>query len=344
MIWRKLLSGIRRTIAEARGANKSLSGAAYSLERSAELVEVRKIWDQAPHNAFTDLIRFEDLWYCAFREGQSHISLDGVIRVITSPDGRAWTSATLLSSPIADLPDLRDPKITVTPDGRLLLSAAATFRSPNEFITSRSRTLVWFSSDGIQWSEPVEIGNSGMFLWRVTWHKDRAYSIGYSYSQDVEKFIRLYTSRDGSQFDALVDNLFNQGFPNEATMIFGEDDTGLCLLRRDPDSAQLGSASPPYTNWNWQSLDVRLGGPNMLLLPNGRIVAAGRLYDGEVRTSLLWLDANSGTLTEFLTLPSGGDTSYPGLVWHDRMLWVSYYSSHEGKASIYLAKVRFPNI
>ena len=43
-----------------------------------------------------------------------------------------------------------------------------------------------------------------------------------------------------------------------------------------------------------------------------------------------------------LTLPSGGDTSYPGLVWHDGLLWVSYYSSHEGKSAIYLAKVKVP--
>ena len=41
----------------------------------------------------------------------------------------------------------------------------------------------------------------------------------------------------------------------------------------------------------------------------------------------------------FLELPSGGDTSYPGLVWYDGILWVSYYSSHEGKTSIYLAKL-----
>jgi hypothetical protein len=43
-----------------------------------------------------------------------------------------------------------------------------------------------------------------------------------------------------------------------------------------------------------------------------------------------------------LTLPSGGDTSYPGLAWHDGLLWMSYYSSHEGKAAIYLAKVKLP--
>ncbi|OQB35591.1 MAG: hypothetical protein BWY09_02248 [Candidatus Hydrogenedentes bacterium ADurb.Bin179] len=44
--------------------------------------------------------------------------------------------------------------------------------------------------------------------------------------------------------------------------------------------------------------------------------------------------------TPVLELPSGGDTSYPGLVWYDGLLWVSYYASHEGKTSIYLAKVK----
>jgi len=43
-------------------------------------------------------------------------------------------------------------------------------------------------------------------------------------------------------------------------------------------------------------------------------------------------------MIELLRLPSGGDTSYPGLVWHGGLLWVSYYSSHEGRASIYLAR------
>jgi hypothetical protein len=43
-----------------------------------------------------------------------------------------------------------------------------------------------------------------------------------------------------------------------------------------------------------------------------------------------------------LQLPSGGDTSYPGMVWHEGILWMSYYSSHEGKTSIYLARIRLP--
>jgi hypothetical protein len=46
------------------------------------------------------------------------------------------------------------------------------------------------------------------------------------------------------------------------------------------------------------------------------------------------------TLTPILELPSGGDCSYPGMVFHEGHLFVSYYSSHEGKASIYIAKIK----
>jgi hypothetical protein len=29
-----------------------------------------------------------------------------------------------------------------------------------------------------------------------------------------------------------------------------------------------------------------------------------------------------------------------GMVWHGGVLWVSYYSSHEGDAAVYLARVK----
>ncbi len=91
------------------------------------LVEARRIWDEAPHNAFTDLIRFKDRWYCVFREGQRHVSPDGTLRVITSADGNEWESAALITS---DNSDLRDAKITVTPDGRLMLAGAEAINQP----------------------------------------------------------------------------------------------------------------------------------------------------------------------------------------------------------------------
>ena len=315
-----------------------LAAGAVQESSQVELIDVSKIWDQAPHNAFTDLIMFKGRWYCVFREGEAHVSPDGALRVITSSDGKTWTSAALLSSPTADL---RDAKITIAPDDRLTLSGAAALHQPAEF---RHQSLIWYSSDGKTWSEPIKIGDPNMWIWRVTWHKGVAYGIGYDTSG--ERFIRLYVSRDGVKFDTLVSNLFDRGYPNETSMIFLDDDTCLCLLRRDgdPGTAQLGVAKPPYKEWMWKDLGVKIGGPHIIRLPDSRIVAAGRLYDDQVRTSLLWLDPDAGTATEFLKLPSGGDTSYPGLVFHEGLLWVSYYSSHEGKTSIYLAKVRVPGI
>ncbi|MGW8178432.1 MAG: hypothetical protein ACWGQW_06660, partial [bacterium] len=72
----------------------------------------------------------------------------------------------------------------------------------------------------------------------------------------------------------------------------------------------------------------------------GHWIAAGRLIDEKgPKTALCSLDVAKETLEPLLTLPSGGDTSYPGLVWNEDTLWVSYYSSHEGRTCIYLARV-----
>lgn len=300
-------------------------------------LEVRKIWDQAPHNAFTDLIRHQDRWVCVFREGAGHVSPDGALRVITSADGERWTSSALLKDPAMDL---RDAKIVRTPDGRLMLCGAGA-RNPDR---KPHQSLVWFSDDAAQWSEATPVGDPDLWLWRVTWRADVAYGIGYGTAG--REFIRLYSSRDGRKFETLVEDLHHDGGPNETSILFRDDGTALCLLRRDgkPSTALLGTSKPPYTEWTWKDLGKRIGGPHLIALPDGRIVAAGRLYDGKTRTSLLWLDPAAGTLSEFQKLPSGGDTSYPGLIIHDGRLWVSYYSSHEGKTAIYLAKMPLPKL
>ncbi len=57
-------------------------------------------------------------------------------------------------------------------------------------------------------------------------------------------------------------------------------------------------------------------------------------------TALCYLDMTEHKMTRLLKLPSGGDTSYPGLLWHDSLLYLSYYSSHESKTSIYLARIK----
>lgn len=297
-----------------------------------QLLQVCKIWDEAPHNAFTDLVWHQGRFWCVFREGKGHVSRDGALRVISSTDGVTWKSAARVTSHIEDL---RDPKLTLTPGGRFMLSGAGALHQP---MPHTHQSYVWFSEDGRDWGAPQPVGDPGYWLWRMTWHKDACYAIGYNTGK--EKNIRLYRSLDGRKFETLDDNLYDLGFPNESALVFEPDGTARCLLRRDPEHGLLGISPPPYVHWEWRDVGRRIGGPCLLRLPDGRLIAAVRLYDGKVRTALVWVNPETGHLSECLKLPSGGDTSYAGLAWHAGLLYVSYYSSHENKTTIYLARVK----
>jgi hypothetical protein len=298
-----------------------------------KLLDVKKIWDEAPHNAFTDLVQFQESWFCVFREGKAHVSPDGALRVLTSKDGVTWKSAARISSEDSDL---RDAKITVTPSGELMLSGVGALHDKSKHT---HQSLAWFSKDGSNWSEAIPIGEIDNWLWRVTWNAKTAYGIGYGVGK--EKHVRLYSSNDGKKFETIVPRLHEVGYPNESSIIF-VGDTAYALLRRDgkPNSGLLGISKSPFQDWEWKDLQTRIGGPHFIRHPDGRFLAVVRLYDKKVRTALCELDVKEGKLKELLALPSGGDTSYAGLVLHEGVLWISYYSSHEGKTSIYLARVK----
>lgn len=306
------------------------------------LVESVCIWDTAMHSAFTDLVRFEGGWLCTFREGERHVhGADGRVRVLASADGRTWESVALLAE---EGVDLRDPKLSVTPDGRAMLVMGGSVYEENEL--TRRRPRVAFSTDGRKWGEPEPVLADGDWLWRVTWHAGRAY--GVSYVADAERWqLKLVVSDDGVDYE-LVSELDVTGRPNEATLRFLPDETMLALVRREADDkeAWVGTSRPPYTTWEWKPTGHRIGGPNFLVVPGRGTWAAGRHYAQDetgastYRTVLGRLGA-AGFEPELL-LPSDGDTSYPGLVWHADELWMSYYSSHEERSAIYIARVTLP--
>lgn len=331
-------------VALALTFNVTGCGLAIGSETTGRLLSVERIWNAAPHNAFTDLVRFNDAFYVGFREGSTH-GVPGVgqpggnLRILRSDDGVDWTSAGLIVGGINR--DLRDAKLAVTPDNRLMLEGAL---APHTAASQR-QSLVWFSDDGTTWSDSTDIGDPNYWLWGVHWQDDAVYSIGYgpTTSSSSNWITRLYRSEDGTTFDTHVPTLNGLSGISEGAMLFLDDGTAHALIRRDAGSqmAQWGTSSGDLTQWTWQESNYRVGGPELIKLPDGRIVAAGRRYDGGQRTSLMFVDPATGALDEFLVLPSGGDTSYPGMVWHEDRLWVSYYSSHEGKSSIYMAQVDF---
>ncbi len=320
-----------------------LTAAVTAVPPKLELLGTQKIWDQAPHNAFTDLIAWKDSLYCAFREGRSHVSTDGRIRILRSTDGQTWESAALVSFQGYDF---RDAHLSVTPDDRLmLLGGAAPRKKDNE--SAPTGSFVTFSDDGTAWTTPQIVVEPGRWLWQVTWHDGKAYGVSYSAPGD-DKYLALLVSTDGLKYEPLVPRLFDQGYPDETTLRFAEDGTCYALVRRDryngaPTSPVLGVSKPDYTKWQWHDLGSEFnsfGGPNFIELPCGQWIAAGRMHQGGTHTALASLDVRNAKMTPLLRLPSGGDTSYCGLLWYNDLLLVSYYSSHEGKTAIYLARVK----
>lgn len=308
---------------------------ARAADDNVQLLEARRIWDQAPHNAFTSLVRFHDRWVCAFREAEKHVgpNVEGKMRVIVSDDAEKWESAALLADPRGDI---RDAKLSIMPDGRLMLLTATHLRGQPVH-----QSVAWFTSDLKKWEGPVDVGERNVWIWGIRWHKGVGYSIGYSTS--AEHFVRLYKTSDGKRFETIVDRLkVPAKFPNENAIVFDAHDEATVLLRSDPDNACIGRAAPPYTDWTWKQANARVGGPALMQTPDGRLLGAGRLHEPKVHTALFWVDPQKATITDCLALPSGGDTSYPGLVLRDGVLYVSYYSSHETKTCIYLAKCRLP--
>lgn len=301
----------------------------------ATLAHVARIWDAADHNAFTDLIRWHDTWWCTFREAYDHVGGDGRIRVLTSTGGTHWTSAALIDERGIDL---RDPKLTITPDDRLMIVACGTVYDGDTWRGRQPRVM--FSSDGYTWSAPERVQADGDWLWSLIWHNGRAYGVTYRTPGD-EWTTTLVSSVDGRHFED-VSTFDVRGWPNETALRVMPDGEMMAFLRRDGGNraALVGRSRAPYTEWTWRETVHRIGGPNLIRLPDGDIWAGGRCHFGGLKTVLGRLTFADGFSPE-LALPSAGDTGYPGLVWHEGRLWVSYYASHEGKAAIYLAQVTF---
>lgn len=331
----------------------SPAGLAQETAGQKYLLAVDRIWDQAPHSAFTDLVEFNGRLYCTFREGTGHVpgkeGNNGTIRVIVSSDGQNWRSVARIVEPGVDL---RDPKISVTPNGRLMLLFGGSYYEGEKLL--RRQTRVSFSNPrGTDFSEPravaidPQIRTDGDWLWRVTWRGNTGYGVLYQLEQSGsdEYKAHLVSTRDGLNY-RFISTFSIHGRPNETTLRFlpnGEPAGEMVAwVRRERGNQHgwIGFSRAPYRDWVWKEQSARLGGPNLLVLPTGQIVGItrGHLPDRKTNTYLALL-GRDGSIDPLVTLPSGGDTSYAGIVRRADRLYVSYYSSHEGRSAIYLATI-----
>ncbi len=298
-----------------------------------QIVTVAPIWSESGHNAFPDLISFQGTLFCAFREAASHEESNGWIRILKSREGTKWEPVALIKK---EGIDLRDPRFSLMGDRLQLIMGGSVWDQEGKFVDRTPH--VSFSDDGSNWTVVQDLEMAGDWIWRVTWNDGVGY--GASYRTGKEWVLSLLKTTDGVHFSAVTPLKVTE-FPSETTLRFLSDGTLVALVRRR-GNAWIGQAKAPYTEWTWNDCGYKLGGPNFIVLPDQSLWMGARFYRTEKLEPYTALGPMTFTSVEpTIPLPSSGDTGYPGLALHEGSLFVCYYSSHEEKTNIYIAKLKF---
>jgi hypothetical protein len=302
------------------------------------------VWNEAPHNAFTDLIKFTDFYYCVFREGSSHNSYDGKLRVVRSIDGITWNKFSLLS---LQNKDLRDPHFFIDDNNILAIGTNATDKNG-----AFENKVYKLQLDSFVLSKRMQVDND-YWLWSFSKFNGKLYSMGYNIRQtcfnnfvnSTKSKIMLFHNEDSactSFSNVLPGNLSVSNFhcPNESTMTFTGDSSLITVLRdENGEGSHVGISKFPFFNWEWKSFPYYVRGPKVALLPNGKLfLCAGSMINYN-KTYYEIIDPKTLAVEKVRAFVSGGDTGYPGVIIEGNTALVSYYSSHEGNSRVYIERI-----
>ncbi len=312
---------------------------APSAEKPKVRVEsIRRFEHNGEHNSFTDLCKFKGRYYLAYRScPDGHmVHPTSSIRVWSSADTKNWEEVARFSVPKRDT---RDPHFLVFNDKLFLYSGTwyCGESSPKNYDMNEQLGYGIVSDNGRDWSDPIMLeGTYGHYIWRAAAYDGKAYLCGrrkHEFSAKSRKEgtdmieSAMLVSEDGLAFTTKA--LFQEHNGDETAFIFEPDGGVVAIGRRGRDKAEICRSKPPYKEWRRSDLDRYIGGPLITVWEDNILVGGRKQSDGRNVTSLYWLEGENG-LSEFATLPSDGDNSYPGFVaTGPKRGLLSYYSSHE---------------
>lgn len=306
---------------------------------SVKVTNVRQVFDNGEHNAFTDLVRFRDDYYLAFRScPDGHmVHPSASVIVLTSKDLKSWRQVHRFQ---VKTRDTRDPHFLVFKN-RLFLYTGTWYSgetSPpiGDYDLNLHLGYAVHSDDGSAWSDPVMLeGTFGHYIWRANEFDGIAYLCGRrKHGFDVrprgagaEVESAMLESEDGLVWKTR--SLFQRVDGDETAFQFSADGDALAVARRGRGHAELLKSNPPYTTWVRQDLGRYVGGPLLAAWADRWLVGGRKITPNRgPKTALYWLEDDQ--LSEFAELPSGGDNSYPGfLELGPTRAVVSWYSSHQ---------------
>jgi hypothetical protein len=260
--------------------------------------------------------------------------------------------------------DLRDPHFLVFDDKLFIYSAAWKIiddSPPHERDLKQLNSYLVYSQDGENWSQPQAAkGTKEHFVWRTGTYGGKAYMSSKKYCATGLKYAPredmngrksfLLESSDG--FEWKEKSIIQEYRGDETSFLFKENGDVIALSRvLELDTkwrklpSQLSYSSPPYDKWTNIDLNERVESPVLFKLGD-EYMAAGRWFtpdstcEGGIRISMAVFYLRDNKLCLARELKSKGDSSYPGFVsFGENRGLLSYYSSHEGSTSIYIAEI-----
>lgn len=294
---------------------------------------VRKLVADGKHNAFTSLTHWHGGYWLAYRSGKAHNSDGADIVVLHSADGEEWKEAFRLDV----LPDDRGGDFLTTPK-RL-------FYHFNSMKGSALQSYVIHTDDGETWTKPEPVLEPQWIFWKPLEHNGRFYANAHRKAEGKEagkmRESRLITSSDGLKWETVA-TVRKGNWESETTFYFGPKEKLYAFLRTKYSvPGSIREAMPPYQKWTERPAGVHLSGHGIHTF-RGVTYLLSRTMEGKTTGTMIYT-FEDGELRPYCALPSGGDCSYAEAAEAGDEMLVSYYSSHEGAASIYLARVPLKN-
>lgn len=293
------------------------------------------IWEGDSHAAFTSLIFFNDYLYCAFRNANQHVDTNGKdngsICIIRSKDGEEWGA--FITFKDSDY-DLRDPQLSVTPSGELMLLAEKV--QYNEGLAKTRNTAVSFITEDGEYTPISNIHfdayDNWNWIWNIEWIDGAAYGFCYI------PFFGLVKSEDGINYE-LVEKIYLDGNPTEASVAKLDKNHLLAIVRRD-SLAALGIYNLTDKQWQWKDCDEKIACPKIIKVKRNLLVV-GRSYKYGSQTSLYRFSKYKQELVPIVRISGDKDCSYPGIVYKNRELYISWHKGDANSSNIYLTSLRY---
>ena len=358
-----------QTVSVAQSPSPKKTSAEVSI--TARIVSTQLVKQRQDTRSSTDLAVFKDQLFLTFLDRWTTGSGESCIRVMTSADGSAWTTAATIRQQERDHYLVRrhpgeyrglrlddTPRFSIESENRLSIRAVDAKFNSREFDTRR--LVAWSSSNGTDWSQQSALNE--ILQWsEMAFSGGKGYAYQYGGPCGEALGMKILATDDGKQMHELHEYVnFEVSTPERAGLFFDDANRMGCLTpmyggkiesvkKGDYALAYLGTAAPPYENWTWKKTNLAIWSPRVVSVPKVGLIVVAEIRSDPIRTSLCSLDIDSGKLTELLSFgdlrteqlgidnhePLGAEDLPIGLAAHQGHVWVSY--NHGG--AVYLAKI-----